>query len=113
MEAAMSEYDLFGGQPPHQRHSETSREAAEEIQPKVGHLQGKVFAALRLNPGTDEELMYRIPMAANTLRPRRRELQLMGLIEDSGYRRKTRAGKYAVIWRVARLLVASDGGGDG
>ncbi len=93
------DYALYGGHPPHQRHSETSATAAEEIQPKVGHLQGVVLAAISGRPSTDEELIYGIPMAANTLRPRRRELQLMGLVEDSGERRHTRAGKLAVVWR--------------
>jgi len=97
------DYALYGGHPPHQRHSETSAAAAEDIQPKVNHLQGVVLTAIRGRPSTDEELIYGIPMAANTLRPRRRELQLMGLVEDSGERRYTRSGKQAVVWRGKRM----------
>ena len=40
-------YDLFDGIPPHQRHSETSRQAAEEIEQSVGRLQALVLAELK------------------------------------------------------------------
>ena len=94
-------YDLFDGVPPHQRHSETSRQAADEISPSVGRLQAVVLAELKTNGrGTDEELMERTGLAANTLRPRRRELELKGLVRNSGEQRLTRAGKWAVAWEV-------------
>jgi hypothetical protein len=41
-----------------------------------------------------------IPMGANTQRPRRRELELMGLVVDSGNRRLNASGKLAVVWTV-------------
>lgn len=40
--------------------------------------------------------------AANTQRPRRRELELMGRIEDSGQTRLTRSRRAAVVWRIAQ-----------
>jgi DNA-binding HxlR family transcriptional regulator len=96
-------YDLFDGIPPHQRHSETSRQAAEEIEQSVGRLQALVLAELKTNGrGTDEELMARTGLAPNTLRPRRRELQLKGLVRKSGEERLTRAGRWAVAWEVVR-----------
>jgi hypothetical protein len=37
-------------------------------------------------------------MDPNTERPRRRELQLNGLVRDSGERRLNRSGRRAVVW---------------
>ncbi len=97
-----TQYELFGKAPPAQRHSETSRAAAAAIKPKIGPLQWKVLAFLRLfkTGATDEEMQIRIPMGANTQRPRRRELELMGLVVDSGARRMNASGKLAVVWVV-------------
>lgn len=93
-------YDQYDGGPPRQRHSPTSSAAATAIKPKVGWLQGRVLAYIAANgPATDEEMQRGIPMSGNTQRPRRRELQLMGVVEDSLLRRKTRAGKRAVVWQ--------------
>lgn len=96
----MSEqYSLFDGRPPAQRHSVTSVLASEEIEPSVGRLQALVLAELKeRGPGTDEELIDRTGLSPNTLRPRRRELQLKGLIRDSGSTRQTRSGRSAVLW---------------
>jgi hypothetical protein len=50
---------------------------------------------------TDEEMQKRIPMRENTQRPRRRELQLWGLVVDSGTTRATGSGRQAVVWTLA------------
>jgi hypothetical protein len=93
------QYDLFGGEPPSQRHSDTSRAAAAGIKHRIGPLHLKVIAFLSGRAGaTDEEMQLEIPMPANTQRPRRRELELMGRVVDSGRRRLTRSGCEAVIW---------------
>lgn len=39
-----------------------------------------------------------IPMNPSTQRPRRIELQAMGLVSDTGRTRETRAGRNAVVW---------------
>lgn len=38
----------------------------------------------------------------NILRPRRRELELMGIVEDSGKTALTRSGRSAVIWKLVK-----------
>jgi len=94
------EYDLFGGMPPHQN-SDTSFEAAERIRPNVKRLQATVFNALKAAGGrglTDEEGYTRTRMADNTWRPRRGELVINGLVEDSGHRRPTKSGRKAIVW---------------
>ena len=100
----MSQYDLFGGEPPSQRHSETSRAAAARIKKRIGPLHARLLAHLaRVGGATDEEMQRDIPMAANTQRPRRRELQLMGRVMNSGRRRLTASRSDAVVWILAPL----------
>ena len=87
---------------PYQRHSMTSRAAAERIEPKLGTKRAIVLAFLRSNGGaTDEEMQRSIPMGANTQRPRRVELVAARLIRDSGKTRATSGGDQAVVWEAA------------
>ena len=83
---------------PYQRHSATSRAAAERIEPKIGTKRAIVLAFLRNGPATDEEMQRGIPMGANTQRPRRIELVAARLIRDSGRTRATSGGDQAVVW---------------
>jgi len=98
------EYDfydgVYDGDPPAQRHSPTSIEAALSIAPRIGALHRELIAWLTGRPSTDEEMQDGCDMPANTQRPRRRELQLAGYVEDSGRTRLTRSGRYAVVWRL-------------
>ncbi|MFM9921896.1 hypothetical protein VLK31_02795 [Variovorax sp. H27-G14] len=94
--------DLFGDPaPPYQRHSATSRRAAERIAPMAHTKRGEVLAFLAScgpNGATDEEMQRRMPMPANTQRPRRIELVADGFVKSSGKTRITRSGDYAVVW---------------
>lgn len=83
--------------------SETSRAAAQAIEPSLGRLQREVLAYLRYcrDAGcTDEELQLSLVLNPSTERPRRIELVEKGLVVDSGVRRKTRSGRLATVWRV-------------
>jgi len=51
---------------------------------------------------TDEQLQTALRMEGSTERPRRGELVAMGLVEDSLERRKTKANRMAIVWRVRR-----------
>jgi hypothetical protein len=87
---------------PYVRHSETSRAAADAMAPHVTPLQQKILDHLReYGELTDEEMQWGIPMGANTQRPRRRELQLLGRVVDTGKTRANASGKQAVIWKAA------------
>jgi len=90
----------YKGEPPAQKHSATSQAAAQSIVKSIGPLHTRVLAYLTANPkgATDERLMSELDLGGNTLRPRRRELQLMGLIRDSGATALTRSGRNAVVW---------------
>jgi hypothetical protein len=93
-------YDLYDGTPPHQA-AETSLEAAEEIKPHINQLQKRVLSAIRARGDsgmTDDELEVGLDLIGSTVRPRRRELELKGLIETHGNKRKTRTGRNALVW---------------
>ena len=81
-------------------HSETSQAAAKSIRKAVGPMHRKILACLSALPAgsTDEEMQEYLEMSPNTQRPRRRELELMGRIKDSGKRRLTRSGRQSVVW---------------
>lgn len=97
--------DLFGeATPPYQAHSETSRSAAERIAPRAHTMRGQVLAYLQAcgaNGATDEEMQLRMPMPANTQRPRRIELVANGFVRSNGQTRATRSGDHALVWVVA------------
>jgi len=103
--------DLYGGEPPHQKHSDTSTGAADQLpEERRRTLRARVMAKIAASGddgATDEEIQIAFEMEGNTERPRRRELQLGGLIVDSGRRRLTTSGRQAVVWVTAPREAAS------
>jgi len=93
---------LYGGDPPHVAGSDTSLAARDKIRDSVNALQSRVLGLLSV-PLTDEEMQLAGMMPANTQRPRRIELAQLGLVCDSGVRRRTSRGKTAVVWRLHRI----------
>lgn len=90
-------YDLYDGTPPHES-ALTSVLAAESIVHTASHLQALLLQAIdRYGGCTDEQLAEITRMNPSTERPRRRELELKGLIRHSG-ERKTRSGRLAKVW---------------
>jgi len=86
---------------PYIAESETSKQAANLIEPNAAALLGKVLAFLRKrgNYGaTDEEMQDEMPIQPSTQRPRRVDLVNRGLVIDSGLTRKTKSGRNAVVW---------------
>jgi transcription initiation factor IIE alpha subunit len=100
----MSETPLLDWLPVHQRHSPTSRAAAEAIKMHVGPMHRVILRFLhdRSWGATDEEMQDVLDIKESTQRPRRRELQQAGLIADSGKTRKTESGRRAVVWVLAQ-----------
>jgi len=96
---------LFGDDPPAQRHSGTSREAAEQIAGVSGPLRRAVYEWLLGRGdqgGTDEEIQDALNMPASTQRPRRVELVETGFVRDSTRTRLTRSRRKAVVWVAVR-----------
>ena len=93
--------DLFDVRTPFQRHSRTSRLAAQAIRPKALNLRDQVLAFIRSRPGgaTDAEVAAAFPnRSENALRPRRVDLSKRGDIYADGTR-LTPAGREATVWR--------------
>lgn len=81
--------------------SDTSKEAAEKMEPHLGRLQGDVLSHIRSCAdygATDDEIEIHLQLSHQTASARRRELVLADLIEDSGDRRRTRSNRKATVW---------------
>ena len=91
---------------PRIRHSPTSCQAAESIEPIAGTLRWKVLEAIRnaVDGLTDEEGIEATDMNPSTYRPRRIELQTARLIVDSGATRETKSGRKAVVWLTSGVV---------
>jgi hypothetical protein len=90
---------------PYQRHSVTSQEAATEIAGSVASLRRKVYELIDKNgPLTDEEIQTALNMNPSTQRPRRIELVERDLVVDSGEKKKTKSGRWAVAWKASRKV---------
>jgi len=88
-----------------QKHSETSRAAAFEIEISAETLRGKVLRCIRdarSSGATDEQIQIHLGMNPSTQRPRRVELIERGLIKNSGRTRKTISKRQAVVWILTR-----------
>jgi predicted transcriptional regulator len=79
--------------------TDTSLEAYRSLEPDVLRtLRGKVFARIASDPCTSEEAETALCLSSNTVVPRIWELRKMGLVRDSGLRRKTRSGRNARVY---------------
>jgi transcription initiation factor IIE alpha subunit len=88
----------YGGLPPFQKHSATSKMAALAIERKIGPLHCRVLDLLVTGNFTDEQMMDELELPGNTLRPRRRELELKGLVVNTKTHDFTKSGRKAVLW---------------
>lgn len=81
--------------------TETSRQAAAEIAPRVSVMQATILARLRacgVSGRTCEELENELSLRHQTCGPRLKELAVSGAIVDTGMRRRTRSGRKAIVW---------------
>ena len=86
--------------PPFQRHSETSRDAAQSIAKHIGALHKIVLGYLREHPegSIDEDISTFTGLRESTARARRVELTQANLVKDSGRYALTRSGRKATVW---------------
>lgn len=91
----------YAGRPPSNKTS-TSKAAAEALLPKAKAWQRRVLLALYDFPLLSDEGLERYLHceATRTSRPRRRELELAGYIEDSGARCIGVGGTNVIMWRL-------------
>lgn len=79
----------------------TSNEAAERIEPSAGTLRAQVLDYVRRckhHGAIDEEIQLALEMNPSTQRPRRQELEKMGLIVRTTRTRMTKSGRSAVVF---------------
>tara|TARA_Y100000004_G_C8600091_1_gene280196 strand:+ start:130 stop:465 length:336 start_codon:yes stop_codon:yes gene_type:complete len=91
---------------PFQRHSFTSKQAADQIQESAKTLRAKLFRFIKSRGQygcTDEEAQTSLPMLPSTQRPRRVELANLGLIKKNGQTRKTKSNRNAAVWIASDL----------
>ena len=91
----------FEGSVPYARGSETSREAADSVEPYAGAWRGKVLDLIRRSAAqgaTCDEVEQRLNLRHQTASARIWELRRLGWIQDGGVRRLTRANRRAVVW---------------
>ena len=67
---------------------------------KLRGLRLKVLEFLQSQSSTNFETAEELEMTLSSVCARCRELQLLGLVEDSGNRRPTANGGTAIVWRV-------------
>lgn len=100
-------FDLLEPDPPAQRHSATSTDAADAIRPQANRLREVVWEAIRaagMDGLTDEEGIEVTGLSPSTYRPRRCEGVEAGRVVDSGRTRKTRSGRNAAVWVCREVL---------
>ena len=95
----------FNRAPPYVRGSDTSEAAALSIEPLAGSLRAIVLSTLRVGGAmTCDEIEVELAMRHQTASARIRELALAGHIYDDGQRRKTRSGRFAVVWHPKKWI---------
>ena len=88
-------------EPPAQKKSPTSLQAAAEIASATPNLRTRVLHYIRsrgILGATDQEIQEALEMDPSTERPRRGELAKAQLIRQADWTRTTRAGRQATVW---------------
>lgn len=91
-------------------HPETAKRARDEIRPHVTGLRRRVLDCIcAFGPGgaTDDQIQDHTGILLQTEIPRRRELVELGLVKNSGQRRKTRSGRNAILWVTTDCTIQS------
>lgn len=95
---------LYDGRPPAEPLdlAGTSRAAADSALANSSAMRSKVLGAIRTAGAgmTDDEVERALGLRHQTASARRRELVLLGLVRDSGRRRRTSSGRMAAVWEV-------------
>lgn len=89
-------------QTPGYRDLDTSFEAAQAIAPCAKVLREKVYQAICARNMTADECADELGESILAIRPRVTENVKLGLIEDTGLRRKNRSGRNAKVWAAVK-----------
>lgn len=88
--------------PPHQRHSDTSRQSAKAAAPKFNARTLDLLAVFRSSPHglSDEQGQTNLGIEGNSYRPMRVTLYKHGFVEDSGERQTLKSGRKGAVWKI-------------
>jgi len=95
------QYPLFGGLPPHQKKSRTSREAAIRAEKNVRTVLHRVLLFYQSQGrvgATNDEVSFSLGIPIQTICARKRELEIQGFIVPANRTRKTRCGRLAEVY---------------
>ena len=95
----MKQLDIFETDYESANYTKTSKEALASVKPKIKTKREQVYDLLKLNPLTNYQIADELEMPLSSVTARCRELQILDLVEDSGYKRKTKYGKDAIVWQ--------------
>jgi hypothetical protein len=98
-----SDYDLYGGHPPHVAGSDTSIDAADRIKEHVGKIARKVFNMIAASGDlgmTVDEIEAASGLKHQTAGPRVREMVMKGILRATENRRLTRSKRYGTVYVV-------------
>ena len=76
----------------------TSKDAWNSKKDKLTKRE-QVYELLKLNSLSNYQIAEELEMPLSSVTARCRELQILGLVEDSGIRRETPYGKTAIVWK--------------
>ena len=88
------------------RGSDTSEAAANDVKSVAGAMRTRILEWIsdRGFPGaTCDEVEVALSMKHQTASARISELSSSGMLADSGHRKPTRSGSFAVMWRVPNV----------
>ena len=95
----MKQLDIFETDYESCNYTSTSKKALSSVKPKIKTKREQVYDLLKVNPLTNYEIADELEMPLSSVTARCRELQILDLVEDSGYKRKTKYGKDAIVWQ--------------
>jgi hypothetical protein len=78
--------------------TDTSREAYAAIKPKARRMRDMIYDLIEATMATCEQVEEWTGWPHQTVSARLRELSLEGRVVDTGFRRKTRSGRNAIVY---------------
>ena len=79
-------------------YTDTSKSAFNNKKDKLTKRE-QVYEYIKTESSTNYQIAHELKMPLSSVCARCRELQILGLIEDSGIRRETPYGKTAIVWQ--------------
>ncbi len=87
---------------PHQpgaRDRDTSSDAAASVAPRAETLRARALDEIERSNGlTADQVAGRLGMSILSIRPRITELARLGMVRDTGERRRNNSGRRAIVW---------------